>query len=83
MYKYLIGGSKEDGARLFSAVPGDRTGGNRHKLKHRRFHLHRRKSFFTVKVVKHWHRLPREAVESPSEEIFKAQMEKVLSNLQV
>lgn len=60
-YKYPKGGSKEVSARLFLVVPSDKTGGNRHKMKHRRFHLqlHTRKHFFTMKVFKHWHRLPR------------------------
>jgi len=32
-------------------------------------------------VVKHWHRLPREAVEAPSLETFKARLDGALSNL--
>ena len=42
-YKYLMGGCKEDGSRLFSVVSSDRTRGNRHKLKYRKLHLKIRK----------------------------------------
>ena len=30
-----------------------------------------RKNVFTKRIVKHWHRLPRDMVESPSLEVFK------------
>jgi len=40
-----------------------------------------RKNFFTLRVTEHWNRLPREMVESPSLEIFKTLLDKVLYNL--
>ena len=40
-----------------------------------------RKKFPIVRVVKHWHRLPREVVDAPSLEIFKVRLDGALSNL--
>ncbi|KAK4824781.1 hypothetical protein QYF61_019207 [Mycteria americana] len=34
-----------------------------------------------MSVVKHWHRLPREVVDAPSLETFKARLDRALSNL--
>jgi len=50
-------------------------------LKESRFRLDTRKKFFTLRVLKHWHRLPGELVDTPSPETFKARLDEVLSNL--
>ncbi|KFP10375.1 hypothetical protein Z169_11806, partial [Egretta garzetta] len=54
---------------------------NDFKLKQGRFRLDIRRKFFTMKVVKHWNRLPREVVDAPSLETFKARLDGALSNL--
>ncbi|KFV84173.1 hypothetical protein N308_07089, partial [Struthio camelus australis] len=53
---------------------------NGHKLNHRKFHLNLRKNFFPVRVTEHWKRLPREALEPPSLERFKAHLDAILGN---
>ncbi|KFQ99181.1 hypothetical protein Y956_03703, partial [Nipponia nippon] len=54
---------------------------NGFELKKGRFRLDIRKKFFTMRVVKHWNRLPREVVDAPSLEVFKARLDGALSNL--
>jgi len=80
-FQYLKGAYRKDGEGLFTRVCSDRKRGNGCKLKEDRFRLDIRKKFFTMRVVKHWNRLPREAVDAPSPEVFKARLDGALSNL--
>ncbi|KFR01046.1 hypothetical protein Y956_01781, partial [Nipponia nippon] len=54
---------------------------NGFKLKEGRFRLDIRKKFFTMRLVRHWNRLPRAAVDAPSLEVFKARLDGAMSNL--
>ena len=80
-FQYLKGptGRMERGFSQRCVVIGQE--GNGCKLKEGRFRLDIRKKFFTMRVVKHWNRLPREAVAAPSLEVFKARLNGTLSNL--
>ena len=55
--------------------------GDSFKLTEGRFRLDLRKKFFTVSMVRHCKRLPREAVAAPSLEGFKARLDRALGNL--
>ncbi|KAK4811875.1 hypothetical protein QYF61_012293 [Mycteria americana] len=80
-FQYLKGAYKKAGEGLFTRACSDRTRGNGFKLKEGRFRLDIRKKFFTMRVVRHWDRLPREAVDAPSLEVFKARSQTSLSQV--
>ncbi|KFP90988.1 hypothetical protein N311_08662, partial [Apaloderma vittatum] len=40
-----------------------------------------RKKIFSVRVMRHWNRFPREAVDVPTLKVFKAKLDRALSNL--
>jgi len=80
-FQYLKGTYRKDGEGLFTRACRNRTRGSGCKLKEGRFRLDIRKKFFTVRVVKHWPRLPREVVAALSLAVLKARLDGALSNL--
>ncbi|GAB0176075.1 hypothetical protein GRJ2_000072700 [Grus japonensis] len=80
-FQYLKGAYRKAGGGLFTRAWSDRTRGNGLKLKEGRLRLDIGKKFFTVRVVRHWSRLPREVVASPSLEVFKARLDGALGSL--
>jgi len=74
-FQYLKGAYRKDGEGLFTRVCSDRTRRNGCRLKVDRFRLDIRKKFFTMRVVKHWNRFPRDVADAPSLEVFKARLD--------
>ncbi|XP_056343063.1 triadin isoform X5 [Oenanthe melanoleuca] len=80
-FQYVKGTCKRAKEGLLTTACGDRTRENGFKLKEVGFSLDIREKVFTVRVVRLWNRLPREVVDSPSLEVFKARLDKVLRYL--
>ena len=81
-FQYLKGAYKQEWEWLFTRVDSDRIrGGGGLKLSQGRFRLDTRRKFFTQGVVRHWYRLPKEAVDAPSLKAFKARLDVALGSL--
>ena len=71
-FQYLKGASIEEGDRLFMRVDSDRIRGNALQWRLGKFTLATRRKFYTQRVLTRWKRLPREVVDAPSLEAFRA-----------
>jgi len=69
------------GTRNRTRSDSNRTRGNGFKLKEEKFGLDVRKKFYTQRMVRHWSNLPREAVDAPALEAFKARLDGALGSL--
>ena len=62
-------------------MDSDKTRGNGLKQRQGRFRLGIRRKLFTQRVVRHLNRLPKEVVDAPSLEAFKARLDVALGSL--
>ena len=79
-FQYMKGANKQEGEWLFTWVNSDRTRGNGFKLRWD-IQVDIRRKFFTQRVVKHWNRLPKEILDAPSLEEFRARLDVALGSL--
>lgn len=73
--QYSKGAYKRERDCFFTWSDSERTIRNGFKQREVRFKLDVRGKFLTEKVVRHWHRLPIETLDDPSQEVLKARLE--------
>ena len=72
---------KKAGEELFTRARSDRARGDVFKLEVSRVGLDVRKNLLTMRVVRHWNRLPRRVMDAPSLAAFKARLNGALSSV--
>lgn len=63
----------------FTKACKDRTRDDGFKLQETRFRLDIRKKLFTMRMMRHWSKLPREVVDAASLELFEARVDGAVS----
>ena len=79
-FQYLKEAYGKAGEGLFRRAHSDRMRENGFKLEEGKFRLAIWRKCLTVRMVRHWNRLPSEVVNAPSPETFKARPDGALSN---
>jgi len=72
---------KEKTASLHLEEASERTRNNGHRLQQEKWSLELKKKILSVRMFQHWNRFHREIVKSPSLEIFKTCLDRVLDNM--
>jgi len=80
-YQYLKGPARKLERDFLQGPVGTEQGVNGFRLKEGRFRLDIRKKFFTLRLVRPWHRLSSKDVDVPSMAVFKARLDGALSKL--
>lgn len=78
---YLVVENEDEGVGLLSRASDSVTRDSEHKLKQVKFPLNTNKHLSTMRIDKHWKRLPREIMESAFREIFKTKLDTTPGNL--
>lgn len=78
LHNFLRRGSGDGDATPCSLITDDRKCKNSTKLGQGRFRLDVSKKLFAMRVVKHWHRPPREAVDVPRLSVFNRHLDNIL-----
>jgi len=68
-----------DSVKTIFVLCRDRIRGNGFKLNKGRYRLDIRNFFFTIRMVRHWHRLPREVMDALPLETLKVRLNGALS----
>ena len=79
-FQYLKGACKQEGEQLLTWFDSMRTRGNGVKLKEGKFRLDVGR-VFTQRVVRHWHKMPREALDAQSLEVIEVGLDGALGSL--
>ena len=80
-FQYTKEAYRKDQEVFFSRECSGKTRCNGFELKEGTSILDTGKKFFTVSVVRHWHRLSREAVDVPSLKSYRARLDGALGSL--